>query len=417
MFYVLGRWLLFPLLSMLVVPSVSWSQTAPISPTLAGLHQLAWQRHPAYAAQALRQTQYTTNSELAQSVIAGTPSASVGYRSDAVSSPSGRSGLREWEMGVNTPLALGARRRFATETAMLQAQLYASEIQRTQWALAGELRDAYWAWQLTHIEHLLLDDEVKRAGVLVADSIRRTKAGETPRVDTLQAQAALNLVQVNLAESLQKEAQSLSALQRLTGAQSLAQVSESLLSAYQMETERSEQSSAHPWLASLDSQLQLNKTKLQTLLQVKGDPPTLGTGFSRETSNTTAAQTTARVTLSFALGTETRFAPKISEASAEAIESEIALLRATEQLTQDLVVAKTSLDIAQKKMQAASARAAASKETAQLFAKAFALGELEMPARLRAEADRAAALLAMNRAVIERAAAISKLNQVMGYLP
>lgn len=417
MFYVLGWRLLFPLLSMLIVPSLSWSQTAKISPALADLHQLAWQRHPAYAAQALRQTQYAANSELAQSSIAGVPSASVGYRSDAVSSPSGRSGLREWEMGVSTPLALGARRRFATETAMLQAQIYASDIQKTQWALAGELRDVYWAWQLSHIEHLLLDDETRRAEALLTDSQRRTKAGETPRVDTLQAEAALNLVRVNSAESLQREAQALSALQRLTGAQSLVHVSESLLSAYQIETQRSEQASAHPWLASLDSQLQLSKKKLQTLLQVKGDPPTLGTGFSRETSNTTAAQTTARVTLSFALGTETRFVPKISEASAEAIESEIALLRATEQLAQDIVVAKTSLDTAQQKMQAASARAAASTETAQLFAKAFALGELEMPVRLRAEADRASAVLAVNRAVIERAAAISKLNQVMGYLP
>jgi cobalt-zinc-cadmium efflux system outer membrane protein len=422
MFYLLGRWLMpSPLLAILLawalVPSSSIAQSATASPSLGDLYQLAWQRHPAFAAQSARQSQFAASSALAQSVIAGAPTASLGHRNDAVSSPGTRSGLREWEMGVSTPLAIGARRRFAIETATQQAEVYTADVQRAQWLLAGEVRAAYWTWQLSHIEHLLLNDDLRRAEVLVADSQRRTKAGETPRVDTLQAQSALNLVRINLAESLQKEAEALAALQRLTGTETLSKISESTLSAYQIEAQKLDQVTSHPWLSSLVSQLTLSKTKLQTLLQVKGDAPALGTGFSRETSNTSAAQTTARVTLSFALGTQTRFAPRIAEASAEAIENEVVLMRATDQLSQELLVAKTALENARKKMFAARERAATSTETAELFAKAFSLGELEMPVRLRAEAERAAAVLAMNRAVIEHASAISKLNQILGYLP
>lgn len=415
---VLLSWALIPCLS----PSLSLAQTTTVSPRLNDLYQLAWQRHPAFAAKSARQSQYAASSELAKSVIAGAPSASIGYRTDSVSAPSTRSGLREWEVGVSTPLALGERRRFSADTAQLQAQLYGSDLHKAQWLLAGELRESYWTWQLAHLEHLLLDDELRRAQVLVADSKRRSQAGETPRVDTLQAEAALHLLRVHLAEALQKEAQALTALQRLTGHAPLAHLSESALGTYQTETLRTDTVqadgvSSHPLIASLERQRALAQSKLAGLLAVKGEPPSIGAGLSREASNASAAQTTARITVTFSLGSESRYTPKIAEANADAIESEITLQRATEQLAQDRLLAKAALDNAAQKMQAAKARAAASTEAALLFAKAFSLGELDMPTRLRAEADRAAAVLAVNRAVVEHAAAISKLNQLLGYLP
>lgn len=423
MFSYLRRWC--PAL-LLVIPYLAWAQSAevakttPVSPaslSLENLYAAAWQRHPAYATLAAREAQYATSRQLTQSVIAGTPSASVGYRSDAVTSAATQSGLREWELGISTPLALGDRKRIASEAARLEQEAYAAEVQKVQWLLAAELREAYWAWQLAHIEHLLLDDEVARAQTLANDSQRRTQAGETPRVDTLQAQSVLGLARANLSESLQKEAQALAALQRLTGPTPLAKVSEVALSSYQLELPKTEPVPVHPVLASAQSQWQLSKTKLEAALRVQGEPPTLGTGLSRETTMGSSAFTTARLSLSFALGSDKRYAPKIAEANAEAIEREIAFLRSTEQLTQDISLAKHALESAKNKKRLAEARAATSTETAALFAKAFALGESDMPTRLRIEAERASALLAMNRAVIEHAAAISKLNQLLGYLP
>lgn len=421
MFYGLKQRLLgYALASVLIAPCSAWSQGVAIpvatSPTLADLYAMVWQRHPAYAAQEIRQKQFAASSVLAQSFIAGTPSASVGYRGDGATTLS-RTGLREWDFGVSTPLAVGDRKRYATETVRLQEQVYSADIQKIKWLLAGDLREAYWNWQLAHIEHQLAEDEVRRARVLVDDSKRRTSAGETPRVDTLQAQSVLGLAEVNLAETLQKEAQALSALQRLTGAQLLTTLPEEALSKYRLEALQSSPINAHPVLASSEASLALNKTKLDAALRVRGDPPTLGTGFSRETSNSSAALTTARLSLSFAIGSDKRYAPKIAEASADAVESEIVLARQTEQLQQEINFAKTALEVAGNKMNTAQQRAATSTEAAQLFAKAFALGELDMPTRLRAETDRAAAVLAMNRAVIEHALAVSKLNQLMGYLP
>lgn len=410
----LGQWLTA---LVMVVPNILWAQPVKTLPSLADLYTEAWQRHPAYAALAARQTQYETSRQLAQSVIASAPSASLGYRGDTTSSPTARNGLREWELGISTPLAIGERRHFATETARQQANVYAAEVNHAQWLLAGEVREAYWAWQLSHIEHLLLDDEVKRAEVLVNDSARRTKAGETPRVDTLQAESLLGLAKVSQAEALQKETHALSALQRLTGPKLLVSLSDAALGTYQSEVLKNQKLSAHPVLSALEAQQLLAKTKLESAIRVRGEAPVLGTGLARESNNTPITQTSARISLGFTFGGDARYAPKIAEASAEAIEREVLLIRGNEQLTQDISVATIALQTTEQKKSLAQRRAATSIETAQLFAKAFALGELDMPARLRAETDRASAVLAANRAAIESAAAISKLNQILGYLP
>jgi outer membrane protein, heavy metal efflux system len=395
----------------------SIAATQQISPTLANLYRLAWQRHPLFAAQTERQSQYVNSSQLAESVLAAAPVGDLSHRSDGLNVDSPRSGVREWEFVVSLPLALGDRKRLAIETAQQQLSVYEADLLKAQWLLAGEVREAYWNWQLAHIEHQLAEDEVARAQTLAKDSERRTLAGEAARVDTLQAQSSLGLARVQLAESLHKESQALALLQRLTGDGIFASTSETALSQYQVETLQTDRLSSHPWLSSAQSQFQFSKIKLNTALSVRGDAPLLGVSLSRETSNASSALTTGRISLSLPLGTNKRYAPKIAEASADAIESEIIFLRSTEQLAQDIALAKTALQTASQKKQIAQARAASSTEAAQLFAKAFALGELDMPTRLRAEAERAAAVLAMNRAVIEYAAAVSKFNQLLGYLP
>ncbi len=420
---VLPAWV-WPQAKQEVLPSAPTSASASLVaspkafPSLSELFAMAWQRHPSYASFTARQNQYTAQTQLAQSVLAGLPSASLGYRSDAINQGrSAATGLREWELGISVPLALGRRRQLATELARVNEQAFAAELNKTQWLLAAELREAYWEWQLAHLEHLLLEDEVKRAQHLVLDAGRRSAAGESPRVDILQAEAVLGLTRVNLIEAYQKETKALAVLQTLTGVKALQGLSDTALSTYQTETPKSALSPEHPLLTQAQSQLQLNKAKLQTALQVKGEPPQLGFGLNRETANDSSGLSTARINLSFALGTNKQLEAKVAQASAEAIESEVNLNRSNEQIERDIEVAKTALANALDKKQWAQRRATASASAAQLFAKAFSLGELDMPTRLRAEAERVASALALNRAVIEHAAAISKLNQLMGYLP
>ena len=62
-------------------------------------------------------------------------------------------------------------------------------------------------------------------------------------------------------------------------------------------------------------------------------------------------------------------------------------------------------------------RFALAADTQRLYARAFALGELDLPARLRAENERFEAELALTRARLGVNRLISRLNQALGVLP
>ena len=76
-----------------------------------------------------------------------------------------------------------------------------------------------------------------------------------------------------------------------------------------------------------------------------------------------------------------------------------------------------SLEQARRIEQLAAERARLAADTQQLLAKAFRLGEIDLPTRLRTENDRFDAELALGRARLEAGRAISRLQQAYGLLP
>ena len=82
-----------------------------------------------------------------------------------------------------------------------------------------------------------------------------------------------------------------------------------------------------------------------------------------------------------------------------------------------LVQARRELDQARTVLGLTEARYTLATDTQRLLAKAFALGELDLIARLRAENERFEAELQFTRAKLEAARAISRLNQALGVLP
>ena len=72
---------------------------------------------------------------------------------------------------------------------------------------------------------------------------------------------------------------------------------------------------------------------------------------------------------------------------------------------------------AERRISALTERERLANEVATLYAKAYRLGELDLPTRLRAEGERANASLALSRARIELKHAISRANHSLGLLP
>ena len=104
--------------------------------------------------------------------------------------------------------------------------------------------------------------------------------------------------------------------------------------------------------------------------------------------------------------------PKTSAAEAQA---SIPLQR--QHLQAEAASAQAAVTSAERRISALTERERLANEVATLYAKAYRLGELDLPTRLRAEGERANASLALSRARIELKHAISRVNQSLGLLP
>ena len=116
-------------------------------------------------------------------------------------------------------------------------------------------------------------------------------------------------------------------------------------------------------------------------------------------------------------GTDARNRPRITAANVELIETDARLTLDRRRLATDIDSATIELEQAREIETLAAERFRLSADTQTLFAKAFTLGELDLPARLRAENERFDAERALTRARIEAGRAISRLNQAQGLLP
>jgi len=116
-------------------------------------------------------------------------------------------------------------------------------------------------------------------------------------------------------------------------------------------------------------------------------------------------------------GTDARNKPRIAAANAELIEAQAAYGVERAKVASEIEAAKRELEQTRTVVQLTTARFTLSVDTQDLLAKAFALGELDLFARLRAESDRFDAELNFTRSKFEAARAISRLNQALGVLP
>jgi len=108
---------------------------------------------------------------------------------------------------------------------------------------------------------------------------------------------------------------------------------------------------------------------------------------------------------------------RLAAAGAERIEAETKVPQARLRIEADIASAAEEVVQADRQIEFAESRLTLTRETHGLLDKAYKLGELDLPARLRAEADRFDAELSLARARLERSRSISRLNQASGHLP
>jgi cobalt-zinc-cadmium efflux system outer membrane protein len=370
----------------------------------------AWSRQPAARATGARTDELTAKRDAASALFPQPPSINLGYRTDQ---PNQNYGVRELEGVISLPVWTPGTRDAARILAHAESGQFDSGLRAQRWRLAGEVREAYWQARLAATEQELAQRKVDEAVALAADVRRRLNAGDLARTDLNQARGAEQLARAALADTRARAYRAAQAFAVLTGLQSLPAVTESESVAAALP-----ELDAHPQLAAAAGTVAAARARLGQATVATRDPPEIEFGVRRErgTSGEPYANSIA-IGIKVPFATDARNRPRITAANAELIEADAASMLERQKLATDIATATVELEQAREIASLAEERFRLAADTQALFARAFALGELDLPARLRAENERFDAELALTRARIEAGRAVSRLNQARGLLP
>ena len=397
------RWLLLSGLAVAVLTSVS-AHSQSLRDALEG----AWSRQPAARATGAREDELAAKRDAATALFPEPPSVNLGYRTDR---PNQDTGIRELEGVLTLPVWTPGTRNAAQVLAQAESEQFDSSLRAQRWRLAGEVREAYWQARLAATELELAQRKVDEAVALAADVQRRLRAGDLARTDLNQARVAEQLARAALAETRARTYRAAQAFTVLTGLKSLPAATESVATP-------SPALDAHPQLAAAGRTVAAARAKLGQATAATRDPPEIELGLRRERGafgESYANSVVVGIKVPFA--TDARNRPRITAANAELIETDAALMLERQTLAAEIEGATVELEQAREIEELAAERFRLAADTQALFARAFTLGELDLPARLRAENERFDAERALTRARIEAGRAISRLNQARGLLP
>lgn len=388
---------------------VSVLTTAPAySQTLHDAFEGAWNKQPASKASSVREDELAAKRGAAGALFPEPPSVNLGYRTDQ---PNQNAGIRELEGVLSLPIWLPAARGAAQALAQAETEQFSSGLRAQRWRVAGEVREAYWQARLVATEQDLAQRKVDEAVVLAADVERRLKAGDLARTDLNQARAAEQLARATLADARGRSYRATQAFFILTGLKLLPVVVEAPAAGPgELDT--------HPQLAASERASVTARAKLGQATAATHDPPEIEIGMRRERSafgEPYANSVIVGIKVPFA--TDGRNQPRITAANAELIEAQAASQLDRQKIASEIQVAEVELEQARAIEELATERFRLAADTQALHAKAFALGELDLPARLRTENERFDAELALTRSRIEVGRAISHFNQALGVLP
>lgn len=395
--------LIFAILPLLLAPGAQ-------AQTLRHAADAAWARQPAARALAAREDEFAARRDAADSLLSGAPAATLANRNDRLHRATGQS---EWEAGIALPLWLPGYQARTLALIERERESFAALVAETRWRLAGEVRESWWLSRLAANERELAARRAEASRQLVADVRRRVHAGDLPRIDLNQARGAEAAAEAALAEADARAHRAARAFLTLTGLPELP-------AADGMEERRqaAEAASPHPRLAPLEHAVAAARARLQIASRNLRDLPELAFGLRRERALDAAAwENSTSVEIRIPLATDARNRPKIAAANAELIEAESLLPYEQERVEAERDAAARELARAAEAAERAALRHTLAAETQREYARAFALGNIDLPQRLRIDGDGFDAELAAARARIEAARAVSRYNQAIGVLP
>lgn len=396
------RLLFFGLAAYVLAAAPAYSQA------LHDAFEAAWSRQPASRAASSREDELAAKRDAASALLPEPPSVNLGYRTDQ---PNQNTGIRELEGVLSLPMWLPSVRIAAQSVAQAETEQFSSNLRVQRWRLAGEVREAYWQARLAATEQEVAQRKVGESVALAADVERRVKAGDLARSDLNQARSAEQLARATLADARGRSYRTTQTFFVLTGLKVLP-------IAVEAQAPVPGELESHPQVAVNERAASTARAKLGQATAATRDAPEIEIGMRRERGafgEPYANSVIVGIKLPFA--TDARNQPRITAANAELIEAQATSQLERQKLGVEIEAAQVELEQARAVEQLAGERFRLAADTQALLAKAFELGELDLPARLRAENERFDAELALTRSRIDVGRAISRYNQAIGVLP
>ncbi len=379
------------------------------SQTLGEALEQAWTRHPQAAAVSAREDEARARADVAAGITPGPASLSLSSLNDRLNRNRGK---QEWEAEMAVPLWLPGQQSARVAEAESTFAEVAARRAALRLQIAGEVREAWWAVADARNARDLARRRATTAGALEADVLRRFKAGDLARIDANLAQGERLAAE---AESIEAEAALLQAEQlyrNLTGAAAPSVLaSEAVIAAR-------EPAENHPQLSAVAASARTARAKLRVAEETRRDAPEIALRVVRERgefSEPYANMIGVKLTIPFSSGARVRQENAAARAEASQADAELALARLRLQL--DTEKARLDLAAAERQFAMAKERRELTADNLRLAEKAFSLGESDLTTLLRVRAGAFEAEAFLNRQQVARAAAQSRLKQILGVLP
>lgn len=393
-------------------PPPPLSETAAPSrqgPSLREALDAAWALSPPSRGADHRRAEAQARERAASSWINGSPSALIGQSTDRFN---GNAGYREFVAELELPIWSPAVRDATQREAAAQREALEPQQLMARLKVAAEVREAAANVAMALTERDLAARKHGETLALARDVERRVKAGDSARVDGLQAQSLVQQAASarQLADAaLSRQLNHWTALTGLSGAPVLDEAPPPASPAV---------GAGHPAIEAAQARARAARAKLALSEADLRDPMTVGIGATRErAAYGVASDTRVNLALKIPFGTDNRNGARIASARAEADEAQAELDAVQRQTRGDVASALAELDAARRAQAATAERARLAQEMQTLVARSYNLGESDLPTRLRADSERFEADLALARARVGAQRAISQLNQALGLLP
>lgn len=395
----------FSLLAALVLtaPMALSASNTPLSIAV----EAAWQRSPLARTLEARRGESVAGQESAQSWIAGSPSVGLSQRKDRGSN---QTGFRETEVSVSAPIWLPGQRSARESLANVSADELEAQIAHTRLAIAGEVREHLWAVAGAREELAEAQDHQLHLEGLADDVARRVKAGDLARTDGLLARqeflagkSAITAAQIRLQAAMARYI-------TLTGLKTIPSP--------ELEPIAPSMQEPHPRMLFAHKSVQRSQASLHAVNSTRSDPPTVGLSMRREQDGSMSGSSqSVGIAVQIPFGTNARNRP-LESAALTKIETARAEAAQTESMLQsDIELARQQLTAAEQGLQAASERAALTREHTELIAKSFRMGERGLSDLLRSHALSHEADISERQQKVAVGLAHARLNQALGILP